>query len=300
MMAWCPHHQPYESAPSHLADVMKLASDATCNELFSMAELPDEEVSLIDALLLSVRYANSACSIAEVKQTLDVLGERVEPRIAQAEGVRDKLDVLTEFLFEECGFQGNRDEYYDPRNSYVNKVLERKRGLPITLSVIYIEVARRVGLELAAISFPFHFLISPIQVEDLYLDPFHNGQQLSRIDCKRMLEEFSEGTVPFQPCYLEPATARQVVLRVMRNLKIAHLRKRETFEAISCIDVMLAWNPGQPKEIRDRGLLYAQMKVWSLAIRDFEAYLEECPSARDRLRIELELANARRERLDVN
>ena len=87
---------------------------------------------------------------------------------------------------------------------------------------------------------------------------------------------------------------------VMRNLKIAHLRARENFDAISCIDVMLAWNPAQPREVRDRGLLYAQMKVWGLAIRDFEAYLEECPAARDRLRIELELANARKERLDVN
>ena len=132
--------------------------------------------------------------------------------------MREKLDVLTCFLFDECGFQGNNDEYYDPRNSYVNKVLERKRGLPITLSVVYIEVARRVGLALEAISFPFHFLISPTDVEDLFLDPFHKGQQLSKIDCKRMLERFSDGTVPFRPCYLQPATARQVVLRVMRNL----------------------------------------------------------------------------------
>ena len=279
---------------------MKHASDATCAELFSMAELPDEGVSLIDALLLSVRYANSACPIVEVKQTLDVLAERVRPRIEAANSVREKLDVLTCFLFDECGFQGNSDEYYDPLNSYVNKVLERKRGLPITLSVVYIEVARRVGLELEAISFPFHFLISPTNVEDLFLDPFHRGQQLSKIDCKRMLERFSDGTVPFRPCYLEPATPREVVLRVMRNLKIAHLRARENFDAISCIDVMLAWNPAQPREVRDRGLLYAQMKVWGLAIRDFEAYLEECPAARDRLRIELELANARKERLDVN
>lgn len=265
-----------------------------CDRLLTLVNLPDHEVRLTEALLLSVHGERSQEQVEVVERALDALADRVRERCTASITTAEKLACLTHFLFTECGFCGNLDAYYDPRNSYLDVVLERRMGIPITLSVIYMEVARRVGLTLDAISFPFHFLLSPRDEDDLFVDAFHGGQQLTRRECRHMLERVSEGTVPFRTSYLEPVSTRDVALRVMRNLKQIYLREQDHLGAIECIDVMLTWDEGLAGEWRDRGLLYAGLGVWELAARDLAAYLELAPGARDRTRMRQTFEYARR------
>lgn len=270
-----------------------MIAESILAQLIELSRLPDDELCLATAFLFSSMYANPSLEPHEYISALDALADGARRRLDGLSSPTQRLAAFIEYMALECGFHGNEERYYDPRNSFFHEVIETRVGIPITLSVIYMEVGRRAGVPFDAISFPFHFLISPRGIEDTFIDPYYSGRRLDRAQCEEFLAQRSNGSVEFTPRYLAPVGARAVLVRMMRNLKMAHVRAQEYVEAIDAIDVLLVWAPQLTRERRDRGLLWAKLGCFPAAIPDLQAYLDEFPDASDRQRIQMELENAR-------
>jgi regulator of sirC expression with transglutaminase-like and TPR domain len=196
------------------------------------------------------------------------------------------LDELNEYLYDEKGFCGNRQSYDDPRNSFLNEVLERRTGIPISLAVVYMEVARRAGLRVAGVNFPGHFLLrvpvdldgtSSVDEQFLIIDPFHGGARLSEIDCRELLRQHVGDEAAFDASLLAPATRHDIVVRMLVNLKRLYVRMRSFPHARFISDLLLAVDPSAIAELRDRGLLAYHLEDFAAALRDLEAYLRLVP-----------------------
>ena len=190
------------------------------------------------------------------------------------------IDILNRYLFEDQGFAGNTTNYDDPRNSFLNQVLERRTGIPITLAVVYIEVARRAGLRVDGVNFPGHFLLRfPFGLDDnpdsaVFVDPFHGGAVLSETDCRALLRKHAGDAVAFEPRLLAPATKQQILVRMLVNLKQIYVRMRSFPQGRAITELLLAINPSALSELRDRGLLAYHLNDHTAALRDLEAYLK--------------------------
>ncbi len=208
---------------------------------------------------------------------LDSMGADVRERLA-ASGCMEQgaaetaIDVLNAYVFDEQGFSGNRERYDDPSNSFLNEVLERRTGIPITLALVYMEVARRAGIDIDGVNFPGHFLM---RCAPLILDPFHRGARLSEHDCRRLLERHVGADTAFDPALLQPATKPQMLTRMLLNLKRIYARLYSFPQARSITELLLAVNPSAITELRDRGLLAFQLNDFSAALRDLQQYLHE-------------------------
>jgi regulator of sirC expression with transglutaminase-like and TPR domain len=228
---------------------------------------------------------------AEEHETMDVFAQiaRVETIGAEAKvrltGLQNpfaRLDALRVFLFDELGFRGNVDHYDDPRNSYLDDVLERKLGIPLTLSILVIEVARLAGLPAEGVGLPGHFIV---RVEDrgrrLLIDPFHGGHIITIEDCKELVVRTTGRTSLFRKDSLDTATPRAMLTRLLLNLKRIHLAQGDYIRALSVVERLLVVAPGDAKEIRDRGLLLAHLGQSGAAVTDLECYLALAPGAPD-------------------
>lgn len=198
----------------------------------------------------------------------------------------ETIAALNEYLFEEEGFAGNRENYEDPRNSFLNEVLDRRTGIPISLAVIYMEVARRAGLDVTGINFPGHFLLraggplgplSPL-ADELIIDPFHGGALLSEFDCRQLLRNHVGDEAAFDESLLAPATRHDIVVRMLVNLKRLYVRMRSFPQARFVSTLLLGVNPSAIEELRDRGLLAYHLEDFSSALRDLEEYLRLSPN----------------------
>jgi regulator of sirC expression with transglutaminase-like and TPR domain len=215
---------------------------------------------------------------------LDEMGETAMQRIASDPGhdapLAARVDSLNRYLFNELGFIGNREHYEDPRNSCLNEVLDRRTGIPITLALIYIEVARRAGLRAEGVNFPGHFLVralDDLHTDDpgdgLIVDPFHAGAILNEDDCRRMLSRHAGDDAAWEPALLARATRRQILVRMLLNLKRLYVRWRSFPQARAVADLLLTLSPSAVTELRDRGLLAYHMNDFPAALRDLERYL---------------------------
>ena len=215
---------------------------------------------------------------------LDEMGETAMQRIASDPGhdalLAARVDSLNRYLFNELGFVGNREHYEDPRNSCLNEVLDRRTGIPITLALIYIEVARRAGLRAEGVNFPGHFLVralDDLHTDDpgdgLIVDPFHAGAILNENDCRRMLSRHAGDDAAWEPALLARATRRQILVRMLLNLKRLYVRWRSFPQARAVADLLLTLSPSAVTELRDRGLLAYHMNDFPAALRDLERYL---------------------------
>jgi regulator of sirC expression with transglutaminase-like and TPR domain len=187
------------------------------------------------------------------------------------------IAALNAYLFDTLGFQGNGDKYGDPRFSCLNEVLERRTGIPLTLSIVYLEVARRAGLRLDGVNFPGHFLVRCPEMASrhhLVIDPFHRGALLSEQQCRVLLRQHVGDEVRFSRSLLEPATRLQILLRMLSNLKRIYVNMRSFPQARNVTDLLLALNPSALHELRDRGLLSYHLNDLSAALRDLQAYLK--------------------------
>jgi regulator of sirC expression with transglutaminase-like and TPR domain len=187
------------------------------------------------------------------------------------------VKALNEYLFEELQFTGNRDKYEDPRNSCLNEVLERRTGIPLTLSIVYMEVARRAGLQVDGINFPGHFLVRCPQTHgghQLVIDPFHSGALLSEHNCRVLLQKHVGSEVAFSRSLLAPATRNQILVRMLLNLKRIYVHMRSFPQARDITELLLALTPSALSELRDRGLLAYQLNDVTSALRDLQAYLK--------------------------
>lgn len=213
---------------------------------------------------------------------LEAVGEQALALVAREAGVEGPLharvDAVNLCLFGDLGFRGNRDAYRDIRNSCLNQVIERRTGIPITLSVVYMDVARRAGLRVEGVNFPGHFLVRvrdaahPDAGPGLLVDPFHEGAILTEQDCRELLARHAE-SVSFSPALLARATRRQMFERMLVNLKRLYVQHRSFPHAKIVTDALLALSPGSLAELRDRGLLAYHLHQYSRALRDLEEYL---------------------------
>jgi regulator of sirC expression with transglutaminase-like and TPR domain len=189
------------------------------------------------------------------------------------------VTALNQYLFEDQRFVGNRDRYEDPRNSCLNEVLDRRTGIPITLSLVYIEVGRRAGLLVEGVNFPGHFLVrlSADMTEIpgcVIIDPFHGGALLSERDCRRLLQKHVGAEVAFSKSLLAPATRSQIIVRMLLNLKRTYVHMRSFPQARDATELLLAMTPSALSELRDRGLLAYHLNDMTGALRDLQTYLK--------------------------
>nr|PZN01892.1 MAG: hypothetical protein DIU74_09115 [Pseudomonadota bacterium] len=233
---------------------------------------------------------------------LQAMADVVRTRIPADAFAEQKVVALNHYLFEELGFRGNSEDYYDPRNSYLNEVMERRVGIPITLSILYIEIGRQLGLRLYGLSFPGHFLVMlKLNRGNLILDPYAGGQPQSepslRARLRRAMQEREDAAVNLEH-FLSPATSRDIVARLLRNLKHIYLERGEYDKALRVMQRMLLVVPESAEELRDRGLIYARLDCFRAAQGDLQNYLRRRPDAADAAEIheklvELKAASAR-------
>jgi regulator of sirC expression with transglutaminase-like and TPR domain len=208
-----------------------------------------------------------------------------------------RLRSLRQILADEERFRGNTDDYDAPENSFVNIVLERKVGLPITLSVIYLEVARRAGIALFGVSFPGHFVVgSQIGENKWVLDPFHGGRILTESGCKELLKQVAP-QVTFSAKMIAPASARSICYRMLSNLKRVYLSRGDSERALGVMELLLAIAPDHPGELRARAAIFASLGAYRSALTDVERCLALSPDTPDHEDLML-TAKALRHRLE--
>lgn len=223
---------------------------------------------------------------------LDDLAARARARLGRGRAPERVIAAINETLFEEEGFIGNTEDYYDPRNSFLNDVLDRKTGIPITLSVVYLSVAHRLDQPIFGVGLPLHFIVKYVSPKgDILIDPFHRGDLLTLDACRERIERAYGGPVTFRESYLDVVPVRMILYRMLNNLKFIYLRQGDLLRVGQVLDEMLVVRPDSLGDIRDRGLVLLEERQWTAAIRYLSRYLEENPGAPD--------ANLVRERVRV-
>jgi regulator of sirC expression with transglutaminase-like and TPR domain len=214
-----------------------------------------------------------------LRQLVD-FGTQAAVRLEGLPGALERIAALNGFLFGALGFVGNRDQYIDPRNSFLNDVLDRRLGIPITLSIVYLEVGRHAGLPLHGVGFPGHFLVRCEHEEGpIVIDPFNGGALLTESDCLNLLRAHAGEDAPWHPSLLAATTRLPIVLRMLTNLKRAYVALRSFPHARRVADLLVALDPQAITELRDRGLLSYHLEDFSPALRDLERYLQLMPRA---------------------
>jgi regulator of sirC expression with transglutaminase-like and TPR domain len=196
---------------------------------------------------------------------------------------REVITLLNRLLFDEEGLRGNRDDYYDPRNSFLNDVLDRKLGIPITLSVVYMDVARRVGFPIAGTGMPGHFLLKYCDgmEGEIIVDPFNKGRIIGNTECQQRLNEIYSGKIELRPEFLQPVTHREILTRMLNNLRQIYFTQRNFRKGVATLDLLLAIPPQSPELLRERALARLNLEQFLGAAQDLGAYLQLQPEAPD-------------------
>ncbi len=254
--------------------------------LADLVSRPEPQIDLAVGALLIATEEYPQLRIAPYLRRLDLLAQRVQDRLGGESAPPVVLQELCAVLFEEESFAGNADAYYDPRNSFLNDVLDRRLGIPITLGIVMLEVGRRLRLPLVGINFPGHFLVRyEGEVARLLVDPFDSGRVRWEDEGQDLLDRVYGGMVTMRPEFLQPATKVDILARVLTNLKGIYLNSRDDPRALAAVDRILMLRPGAAVELRDRGLLLARTGRRDEAVADLERYLDNAPSAPDAQRV---------------
>jgi len=255
-----------------------------------LVRVPDTRLDLARAALWIAAEEYPALDVEAEVARLDALAALAALHLAGAASDAERAVRLLGFLHDEQGFRGNEERYGDPRNSFLNEVLVRRTGIPITLSLVLLEVARRLGLRLAGVSFPGHFLVKLEGPELRILDPFH-GRALDVAECRARLAKALGPQVVFVPERdLRAAGAREILVRMLTNLKHLYLRAKDLGRTLGCCERILLLVPDAAHELRDRGLVFEQLECHAAAAADLERFLElapdddSAPAVRERLR----------------
>ena len=254
------------------------------------------KIDLAEAALLCAQDTYPDLDIRSELDSLESLAAKLRNRLPADFSVTHRLVALNNYLFRELGFSGNMDEYYDPRNSFLNDVLARKTGIPITLSILYLEVGQRLGLKLKGVSFPGHFLVKVrVTGGELVLDPYAGGRSLSEEELRERLAQFTDKDtakeLPLED-FLEPASPRQILARLLRNLKAIYLEAMDFDKALGVMNRLVILLPDVPEERRDRGLVFARLECPRAAQEDLSHYAALRPQADDAEQIAAQLAAA--------
>ena len=234
----------------------------------------DEEIPLDRAALLIAATEYPGLDVEAGLATLDGFADLLRPRLVGLDQPAHQTQVLVELLHGELGFTGNPEAYYDPRNSYLNEVLERRLGIPISLSAVYLEVGRRVGLSLEGVGMPGHFLVRLRHLlRPVLLDPFAGGAIVSEAECAARMRGIYGPGVHFQPEMLAAVRTRDILFRMLANLKGIYVQQGDWPRVVRTIDLMLVTQPGASSEYRDRGAAHLRTGDLRRARADFEHYL---------------------------
>ena len=238
----------------------------------------ERDVDLARASLLVACEEYPGLDVGAYLDRIDAMAEALRGRLESSAG--GTVRALNRVLFEEEGFHGNVREYYDPRNSFLNDVLDRRMGIPITLSTVYIAVGRRAGVKVEGVGLPGHFRVRVAAAAgEALVDPFHLGVVMTEKDCQDRLDRIYAGRVRLDREMLAPCPPWAMLSRMVRNLKAIHVKEGDAVRALRAADLLVLLNPGAPEEVRDRGLLLAALECYALAARDLEAYVAAAPHA---------------------
>jgi regulator of sirC expression with transglutaminase-like and TPR domain len=264
----------------------------------ALIERPQGEFRLAEAALYLAQEEYPEMSVQAYLDRIDDMAKAVKTELGlELDPVRIVREINTH-LFETLGFQGNREQYYDPRNSFLNDVIDRGLGIPITLSVIYIEVGRLVGLPIAGVGMPGHFIVQyTAQPEPFWIDPFERGAMMTRDACVERLRDLYGDKLEWRDEFLAPMSDHDILRRMLNNLKHNYARRNDYPRLLSAIECMLLLSPDMLTEVRDRGVIHAQLGHFQAALHDLQHYLEFAQEAPDAAVISQYIA-ALRQRLE--
>ena len=243
--------------------------------------MPEDEIDLAWAALLIAASEYPELDVIAQMEVLDSLAAGAAKGMGDDGDPLSSVNNLSAYLFDEVGFHGNDSDYYDPRNSYLNEVLSRRMGIPITLSVVCIEVGKRLGIPLEGVGMPGHFLLRHRDEPGIYIDPFHRGILLSEEECAQLLREATRTAVPWDQSYLTTVSNRELIARILRNLKGIYLNQHDHQRALGIAGLAVSLQPNIIGERRDRGLIHYQLGNHQAALEDLRIYLAASPPGAD-------------------
>ena len=247
---------------------------------------PDPEIDLAQAALLVAKEEYPQLSVERYLARLDQLAEEVKDRLDEERAPLVVLSEVTRTLYEHHGFRGNGEAYYDPRNSFLNDVLDRGLGIPLSLGIVVLEVGWRLGLPLEGVNFPGHFLLRfRGDAVDLLVDPFDSGRIRFPDEAQMLLDKIYGGMVRVRDSFLRPATRKDMLARLLTNLKSVYTNVEDDERALAVVERLLLLRPSAPHEVRDRGKILARLGRVGEAIQELETYLDYAPRAADASRI---------------
>jgi len=234
------------------------------------------------ALCFAREIAYPELDVQHYRSRLDNLCQAARAQLSRFLPLTEQADALSDFLFTQQRFQGNSATYQDPRNSYLNEVIERRLGIPISLSVIYIAIAQKLGLPAIGVGLPGHFIVGIQDTDDeIYLDPFHGGVCLSKADCAQLVREATNFSGAFQPEWLKPVSPAVILTRMLNNLRNIYLHQEDWTQGLAVLERLRMLQPGLPDLLRDMGTIYERKGSLRLAIQYYEQYLTQAPQAPD-------------------
>jgi regulator of sirC expression with transglutaminase-like and TPR domain len=246
-------------------------------------EIEDEQIDLLTTSLTIAKLEYPQLDVSMYRQKVSSIAETVKARVNRSDDSLETLAIINEVLFGDEGFRGNVSDYYDPKNSFFNDVLDRKLGIPITLSVLYIEVARRAGVPVFGVGMPGHFLLKFYEIDgrELFLDAYNSGRLLSPEDCQEKLTEIYNGQIPLDAKFLTPVGKRQILTRMLNNLRSIYMTNRLLKKALAVIDLILVIYPRSADDVKQRAMLRYQLGFLHGAADELDEYVKMAPEASD-------------------
>lgn len=265
------------------------------HNFYQEIDCADEQIDLAKAALYFAQAEYLDLDVDNYLEIIDAIALEIEFQLPCERYPLKTIQTINEHLYNYLQFQGNKKNYYDPENSFLNRVIDRQLGIPISLSVVYLAIAKRLNFPMVGIGMPRHFLIRPeFEEVGIFVDAFNGGEILFEHDCQAKLQQTYQQPVELNPSWLEPVSNKQILVRMLNNLKIIYLHRRELDKALSIISSIVKILPENITEIRDRGLLYYQINRWSEAIIDLEYFLKVSPYSDDAPMIEILLKKMNR------
>jgi len=252
----------------------------TRERLRELMQQPEEKISLAEAALVIASAEYAGLDLPKYLSRLDAMAETVGRHILQE---TDPLAIIAQInrrLFQEEGFCGNAEDYYDARNSFLNEVMDRKTGIPIMLSTVYLEIAGRLKFPLVGVGMPGHFLVKHPHF-DILIDPFSQGRIVTETDCEKRMRQVLGESVPFHPSYLDGVSKLHTVTRMLNNLRNVYLNTRQFPKALWVTELVLALHPDSADDLRQKAAFLLEARRYSEALEALNLYLERAPEADD-------------------
>jgi len=281
--------------------VPKEAPEDIRHRFAAIVSREDDEIDLAEAALLIAAEEYPRLDLALYLERIERIGDLARDRAYGAETALDFISALNTVLFDELEFHGNTENYYDLRNSYLNEVIDRRTGIPITLSLVYIEVSRKIGFAASGVALPGHFIVKhTAETGEVFIDPFNRGRLLGEVGCAELLASMSGGKLALKPEHLIAASRKLILTRMLSNILGIYSGTTDYCRALAAIERILLINPDSRSHIRDHGLLLAASGRTLRALKELDRYLALAPDAADADAIREQMKSIRQDRARLN